>query len=96
MACYQSVQNASRFCVCFSKSGRILRQPTRKLVDCKCVQHQHEVNKTRLIGTVVPQCEEDGTYSRKQCHLETGYCWCTDAQGLNRTTPVRGEELNCA
>ncbi|GBN06703.1 hypothetical protein AVEN_228857-1 [Araneus ventricosus] len=42
----------------------------------------------RLIGNYHPQCNEDGTYSRVQCHGDMGYCWCVDENG-NKT----GENL---
>lgn len=33
-----------------------------------------------LIGTYVPQCEEDGSFSRVQVWSSTGYSWCVDRE----------------
>ena len=33
-------------------------------------------------GTDIPQCEEDGSYTPKQCSASTGYCWCVDENGV--------------
>ncbi|XP_046859506.1 neurogenic locus Notch protein-like isoform X3 [Xenia sp. Carnegie-2017] len=54
-------------------------------------------NGTLLIGSFVPQCEEDGSYSRKQCHPSTGYCWCVDGEGEKIVgTETRAEEMDCS
>jgi len=34
-----------------------------------------------LIGSYVPQCQEDGAFAARQCHGSTGYCWCSSASG---------------
>jgi hypothetical protein len=51
-----------------------------------------------LIGAYVPQCEEDGSYSTKQCHGSTGTCWCVDENGKQIEASVTGpgKELDCA
>lgn len=34
-----------------------------------------------ITGSFVPQCDDDGFYSRVQCHSSTGECWCVDRNG---------------
>nr|UZF13197.1 saxiphilin [Rhinella marina] len=44
-----------------------------------------------LRGAFIPNCDEKGNYSPKQCHGSTGYCWCVDENGAeisgSRTPP---------
>lgn len=50
---------------------------------------------TSLIGTFVPRCERDGSFSQIQCHSSTGFCWCVDtATGRPQSDGVRGRP-NC-
>ncbi|XP_061693207.1 nidogen-2 isoform X2 [Syngnathoides biaculeatus] len=37
-----------------------------------------------LVGAFVPQCDDDGHYTRQQCHGSTGHCWCVDSQGKEK------------
>ena len=44
----------------------------------------------------VPQCEEDGSYNKTQCHASTGYCWCVDEQGTKlEETEIRFSIPDC-
>jgi hypothetical protein len=51
-----------------------------------------------LVGAFTPQCEADGSYSSRQCHGSTGYCWCVDGEGnkLEETEVGPGQRLNCS
>ncbi|RWS19037.1 putative nidogen 1-like protein [Leptotrombidium deliense] len=40
-------------------------------------------------GAYVPVCEDDGTYSKLQCHSSTGMCWCSIPDGKRITEPIR-------
>ena len=44
------------------------------------------------VGAFIPTCEEDGSYSKTQCHESTGHCWCVDEQGtkLKETEVIFG------
>ncbi|GFT22713.1 hypothetical protein NPIL_677161 [Nephila pilipes] len=46
------------------------------------------VEQPGLIGNYHPQCEEDGTYSRVQCHGGMGYCWCVDENGVKNDKSI--------
>jgi hypothetical protein len=63
----------------------------------KCELDQEEKQRQLLVGAYIPQCEEDGSYSRIQCHGSTGYCWCSDGDGNKMVeTEVRYERPNCS
>merc|ERR1712168_323874 len=49
-------------------------------------------------GSYVPQCMPDGTFTKKQCHSSTGYCWCVDTQSgkeIKGTKKGPGRDVNC-
>ncbi|XP_075057134.1 uncharacterized protein LOC142143307 isoform X2 [Mixophyes fleayi] len=46
-----------------------------------CLKERERADKKNLIGSYVPQCDENGYYSPKQCHGSTGMCWCVNAKG---------------
>ncbi|XP_063296068.1 nidogen-2 [Pelobates fuscus] len=37
-----------------------------------------------LLGSFVPDCDDQGNYSPLQCHGSTGYCWCVNERGEER------------
>lgn len=45
-----------------------------------------------ITGSFVPQCDDDGFYSKVQCHSSTGECWCVDRNGqrLSSTAATTG------
>ncbi|KAG8444530.1 hypothetical protein GDO86_009623 [Hymenochirus boettgeri] len=51
----------------------------------------------RPVGQYVPQCDENGNYTPRQCHTGTGYCWCVDRDGneLTGTRTGPGERPPC-
>ncbi|XP_024150167.1 nidogen-2 isoform X2 [Oryzias melastigma] len=56
----------------------------------RCEHHRDSVQTTTreglpLTGAYVPQCDESGEYLPQQCHDSTGYCWCVDSTGQERT-----------
>ncbi|XP_035679107.1 zonadhesin-like isoform X8 [Branchiostoma floridae] len=55
-------------------------------------------NTEPMPGEFVKQCEEDGSFSTKQCHGSTGFCYCAHPQDgtIYRETGRRGEmEHDC-
>lgn len=40
---------------------------------------------TGLVGAYSPQCNEDGTWVKLQCHGSIGYCWCVDSNTGEKT-----------
>ncbi|GFY77240.1 uncharacterized protein TNIN_114011 [Trichonephila inaurata madagascariensis] len=71
----------SPFCMCWRPDGTHITEPSLKIKSCACIVSRDKVLGRRLIGNYHPQCEEDGTYSRIQCHGGMGYCWCVDENG---------------
>ena len=63
-----------------------------------CVEHKHRVQGftgVAPLGAYVPQCELDGSYSQVQCHSSTGYCWCVDEDGKERSQTRQRGRPNC-
>uniref|UniRef100_A0A3B3XBZ8 Thyroglobulin type-1 domain-containing protein n=1 Tax=Poecilia mexicana TaxID=48701 RepID=A0A3B3XBZ8_9TELE len=63
-----------------------------------CEHHRDSVPTTSpdgvtLFGAYVPQCDENGLYVPKQCHGSSGYCWCVDSRGQERTATRTGPGL---
>ena len=48
----------------------------------RCLYLERKYN-PKLIGAYIPQCDEDGSFRKYQCHGSTGYCWCVD-QSTNK------------
>ena len=49
-------------------------------------------NGLQPVSRFVPQCDDDGSYSKIQCWASTGYCWCADENGTElEGTRVRGK-----
>ena len=47
-----------------------------------------------MVGVFTPACEENGDYSREQCHGSTGYCWCAEKDGSTIAgTEIRGKPV---
>ncbi|XP_071426008.1 HLA class II histocompatibility antigen gamma chain isoform X1 [Pithys albifrons albifrons] len=47
-------------------------------------------------GRFRPQCDENGDYLPKQCHVSTGFCWCSYKNGTKiEGTATRGK-LDCS
>ena len=67
---------------CSNGCGHVCMPP---MSACKAIQFT--VSNQSLIGGYLPQCEEDGNFSRVQCHGSTGYCWCVETEG---GVPVSG------
>ena len=42
-----------------------------------------------LVGAYSPQCNEDGSWKRLQCHGSIGDCWCVDNEGEKTREPFR-------
>ncbi|RWS20195.1 putative nidogen 1-like protein [Leptotrombidium deliense] len=60
-------------------STRLRREGNKKT----CQEHRERP------GAYVPACEDDGTYSKLQCHSSTGMCWCSNPDGKRITEPIR-------
>jgi hypothetical protein len=64
----------------------------------KCQKELETALKNQMPGSFTPSCEEDGSYSPKQCHRSaTGYCWCVTKLGEKIVgTQLRFIEQNCS
>lgn len=96
------------FCWCVdTSSGAELnatrRSPSEPYPDCMALTLspcQLQAARTpSLLGAFKPQCEADGSYSVVQCSGSTGYCWCTDVNGVmvaNSSVPSYGGQPDCS
>ncbi|KAG1932663.1 SPARC-related modular calcium-binding protein [Pimephales promelas] len=41
------------------------------------------------LAVFIPICDDDGSYAEVQCHTQTGFCWCSSADGM----PVSGSSV---
>ncbi|XP_051915068.1 nidogen-2 isoform X31 [Hippocampus zosterae] len=68
-----------------------------------CEQHRESIQTTspeghQLAGAYVPQCDNNGHYTPRQCHGSSGHCWCVDSQGQERSgtrTPPGATPIDC-
>ncbi|XP_019716217.1 uncharacterized protein nid2a isoform X19 [Hippocampus comes] len=68
-----------------------------------CEQHRESIQTTspeghQLAGAYVPECDNNGHYTSRQCHGSTGHCWCVDSQGQERPgtrTPPGATPFDC-
>ncbi|GFS55025.1 u24-ctenitoxin-Pn1a [Trichonephila inaurata madagascariensis] len=91
MQCYQG----SNMCSCYDKSGNPITQPSTTLKSCKCLVERHEVESRNLIGSYIPQCEEDGTYQKSQCVGSIGVCFCVNPMTGEKKGDVTRGGVNC-
>ncbi|KAI1284860.1 U24-ctenitoxin-Pn1a [Halotydeus destructor] len=85
LQCHGVSTNGRRFCQCWDKDGTIVTSPSQRTTSCDCHLARHAVTNPpggrRLVGSMAPSCNRDGTYASRQCHGSTGLCWCADANG---------------
>ena len=48
-----------------------------------------EPSASLVVGIYSPQCNEDGSWKKLQCHGSTGFCWCVDSEGNKVKEPFR-------
>ncbi|RWS01905.1 putative neurotoxin LTDF S-18-like protein [Dinothrombium tinctorium] len=93
-ACYDNSTSGKPFCLCYSKDGQVVHQPSRNIEECNCfVEKYHGENPPR-VGAFIPACKPNGHYEKKQCHGSTGMCWCAHLNGEKKTEPSR-ENVTC-
>lgn len=81
LQCFPVNKQGKQFCQCWAKDGEIVKGPSTKIKSCECHVENHQKTKIAAPGTFIPTCEEDGIFSKKQCHGSTGQCWCADPKG---------------
>lgn len=53
-------------------------------------------NDISIPGLFTPECTTDGKYEKVQCHVASGFCWCSDKDGhVYSNTKVKGKP-DCA
>ncbi|CAH3146913.1 unnamed protein product, partial [Porites evermanni] len=64
-----------------------------KTTATKCEQLSSQASQNGgLLGSFVPKCNTDGSFSSEQCWSSTGFCWCVDKFGEEIPgTKVRGK-----
>ena len=83
--------SAGEMC-CSNGCGHVCMAP---MSTCKAIQLT--ASNHTLIGSYLPQCEEDGSFSRVQCHGSTGYCWCVEPEGGQPVSDiVRFKQPQCS
>ena len=63
----------------------------------KCEKELESALASPMPGGDTPRCDEDGSYSAKQCHSSSGYCWCVTRHGkVIPSTKLRFQQPNCS
>ncbi|XP_062576474.1 SPARC-related modular calcium-binding protein 1-like isoform X5 [Saccostrea cucullata] len=64
-----------------------------------CVRERNEaleIARRPTFGVYIPECQDDGTYAERQCHVTSGFCWCVTPDGKPiEGTPVHGRDPAC-
>ncbi|KAL7321293.1 hypothetical protein PS15m_001078 [Mucor circinelloides] len=86
--------------ILFLVTGIFLVQANGQGILTKCQAERQQAINLRLIGTFIPQCEPNGSYSPRQCWASPGYCVCVNTStGEAASKPVgpTGDlsKLNC-
>jgi len=65
--------------------------PKPKLLTCAEKRKAQLDNVHDMIGSFVPECDEEGNYKAVQCDASTGFCWCADTEtGIRVGKEIRG------
>ncbi|RWS11878.1 putative neurotoxin LTDF S-18-like protein [Leptotrombidium deliense] len=78
-------------CSCYTKQGAIAKSPSPNVKKCECYNERYGGLNPPRIGSFIARCEEDGSYSKLQCHGSTGMCWCSHPDGKQKTKPARAK-----
>ncbi len=71
-----------------SNKGRYREILFTELSDCQTQARAAEGLLT--VGNYVPQCRADGSFEPRQCHGNTGHCWCVNEDGEELLGTRRG------
>nr|P84032.1 RecName: Full=U24-ctenitoxin-Pn1a; Short=U24-CNTX-Pn1a; AltName: Full=Venom protein PN16C3 [Phoneutria nigriventer] len=77
LQCYED----SKFCVCYDKKGHAASPISTKVKECGCYLKQKERKDSGRESAIIPQCEEDGKWAKKQLWEFNKSCWCVDEKG---------------
>ncbi|XP_073505903.1 HLA class II histocompatibility antigen gamma chain isoform X2 [Phyllobates terribilis] len=59
-------------------------------------QCQMRAQEHTMPGAFVPQCDDNGEFSRMQCWRSTGYCWCVYKNGTEIPETRTRAKLDCS
>lgn len=76
------IVSPSEWCRCFQRTER----------PCAAVKHKITPD---LLGTYVPDCDNQGYYRPTQCHGAIGMCWCVDKHGVEFANSRTHLKPNC-
>lgn len=80
---------------CSNGCGHVCKEGV--VPDSTCGTLRDSLMGSGLMGSYVPQCEEDGVFSPVQCHGSTGYCWCVSEEtGIPVSDMVRFGTPQCS
>ncbi|XP_035204938.1 U24-ctenitoxin-Pn1a-like [Stegodyphus dumicola] len=92
LQCYKD----SKFCVCYDKKGHAASPISTKIKECGCYLRRKQKIDSNHENAYIPQCEDDGSWAKKQCWDYNNSCWCVDKDGQQVGDIVSERtELNC-
>uniref|UniRef100_A0A4Q8K5Y4 U84-Liphistoxin-Lsp1a_1 n=1 Tax=Liphistius sp. SGP-2016 TaxID=1905180 RepID=A0A4Q8K5Y4_9ARAC len=92
LQCYEN----SHFCVCYDPKGHAASPLSTTLKKCACHLRRHEKKQMKLDNPYLPQCDDDGSFSKKQCWDYNDSCWCVDENNKQIGDIVSdGSTLSC-
>lgn len=95
---YSSMQchDSTGLCWCAKLDGTKINAPSKdKYKACECVRKADTTRTKKLIGGYVPQCQDNGHYTRKQCRGSTGSCWCASEETGEKITELTADAEAC-
>ncbi|XP_055354918.1 saxiphilin-like [Paramacrobiotus metropolitanus] len=75
---------------CVDKLGTTIFPPRRGLKACACPRERNDKLQNMMIGSFIPQCDQDGTYAAQQVWGSTGMTRCVREDG---TTILEGRQV---
>ncbi|XP_035240076.1 SPARC-related modular calcium-binding protein 1-like [Anguilla anguilla] len=94
--------------LCAFQRAQCLNTQLRSVPRTHCIEHSQSKcqlarnqalessSRSDASAVFVPECTAEGTFLQVQCHSQTGYCWCSTADGKPVSgTSVLHQKPNC-